>query len=239
MAQHMHFEPAFVRLRVQAAQVAAGALHLGEDMVSVPVGGRVGHGGEARHPEPPAPEAGLAEPPAGLERDHQHVLALGPDRLEHRPGEHGGGADAGQRNRVPRHRRKPRDEDFGAGDRAEQHTIVTPAFPLPTRRHRVDVARVRERPGRSGAKQRAAVPGKRMGNGLLPKVLHHVGDEAGDVTREPCKVASEPREPFLVRVERERIEERRSVPVVHGQPASRYDEGPPVRHQMPSPVTRS
>ena len=239
MAQHVHFEPAFVRRRVQAVQVAAGPLHLCEDVGSEPAGNEAGHGGEARHPEPPAPEAGLPEPSAGLQRDHQHVPAPGSDRLQHRPGEHRRRADAGQWNPLPRHRREPRVEDLGAGDRAEQHPVVTPAPRLPPQPDRTDVARVRERPGGPGAKQRAPVPGEHVGDGLLAKVLHHVGDEAGDVGREPAEVAGEPRDPLLVRVERERVEQRRAAPVVHGQPVAGDDECPPRRHQMPSPVMRS
>ena len=57
-----------------------------------------------------------------------------------------------------------------------------------------------------------------MRDGLLSELfLHDVGDDAGDVVREPLEIARELRQALLVRIERERVEQLRSVPVVRGQ----------------------
>ena len=164
MAQQANVETISHRTHWQAAQVAPGTLDFGQDAGLVPVRSRIGHGGETREAELPSPEAGLAQPTAALLRDHEHVLAPGTDGLQHRPGEHRGGPDAGQGNPVPFHRREPGGERFGAGDRAEQHAVVAPATRLPSEPRRMDVVRTGERPGRPGTKQRAAFPGEYVGD---------------------------------------------------------------------------
>ena len=240
VAQHMDFETLVAGPRAQRAQIAAGSLDLGQNVGLVPPGGRIGHGGESREVEPSVPEAGLTEPAAGLERDHQQVLATGFDGLQHRPGEHRGRADAGQGNSMPRHRREPEGEHFGAGDRTEKHAFVPPATRIPPQPRRVEVARAGERAGRLAANQRATFPGEYVRDGLLAELfLHHVGDDAGDVVREPLEVARELRQALLVPVERERVEQLRSIPMVRGQSGARDHEYAPGRHQMPIAVTRS
>ena len=246
MAQQEDFRAACVRrradaVRTQAVQVAAGLLDLGEDVAAGPAGGGgLGHDGETRQPETPAQEAGLPQSPAGLERDHQHVPAFGPDGLQHRPGQHRRGVDAGQRDRVPRDRPEPRGEDPGAGDRAEQHAVVTPAARRPAEARRMDVARVGKQPGRLRAQQRAAVPPEHVGNRRLAKLLlHHAGDDVRDLVRTAFEVAREPREPRLVRAEREGFEQLPPFPVVHGQPGVRDEEDAPRGHQIPISAMRS
>ena len=240
MAQHVNVEIVVGRPGAQAAQVAPGSLDLRQDVGLVSARGRIGHGGETREAELPAPEAGLAQPTAGLPRDHQNVLAFGFECFEHRPGEHRGGADSGQGSPVFRHRREPGGERFGTGDRAEQHTVVAPAARFPSEPRRVQVARAGERPGRPGAQQRTALPREHVRDRLLAELFfHHVGEDTGDVVRESLQIVRELREPVLVRVERERIEQLRAVPEVHRQTGARYDEDAPCRHQMPIVAIRS
>ena len=190
MAQHVNVE--IVVGRPQAAEVAPGSLDLRQDVGLVSARGRIGHGGETREAELPAPEAGLPQPTAGLPRDHQNVLALGSERFEHRPGEHRGGADSGQGSPVLRHRREPGGERFGTGDRAEQHTVVAPAARFPSEPRRVQVARAGKRPGRPGAQQRTALPREHVRHRLLAELFfHHVGEDTGDLVREPLQIVRE------------------------------------------------
>ena len=222
------------RLHVQAVQVAAGLPDLGENVRRI-VG--PGHDGEARELEPPVPETGLAQPAAGLQRDDQHALALGPDGLQQRPGERRRRADAGQRDPVPRHLVEPGGEDAGAGDRAEQHAVVTPAVRLPPLHRRADVVRVPEQPRRPLAQQRAAVGPEGVRDRLLAEfLLHHVDDDARGLARAALQVAREPRDPLRAGVERDRIEPFRAAPAMHGQPGVRDEEHAPRRHHGPPPA---
>ena len=239
MAQHVHFEPAFVRRRVQAAQVAAGPLTSARTWDPCPPGARSGMAARrdnrsrprrkqvCRSPPPDWIETtSTCSPPAPM------AFSIGPVSI------------AGEL--MPASGAACRAIGASHGARTSGRVIALnstrssrPALRFPPQPRRMDVARVRERPSRPGAKQRAAIPGEHVGDGLLTKVFHHVGEKAGDVVREPFEVAGEPREPLLVRFERERVEQLRPAPVVHGQPGARYDECPPRRHQMPSPVMRS
>ena len=225
------------RRHTQAVQVAADLLDLGESVRRI---AGSGHDGEARELEPPVPEAGLAQPAAGLQRDDQHAPALGPDGLQHRPGERRRRADAGQRDSVPRHLVEPGGEDAGAGDRAEQHAVVTPAVRLPPLHRREDVAHVPEQPRRPLAQQRAAVGPEDVRDRLLAEfLLHHVDDDPRGLARVALQVVREPREPLRAGVERDRIEPFRAAPAMHGQPGVRDVEHAPHRHHRPTVMARS
>ena len=104
----------------------------------------------------------------------------------------------------------------------------------------MQVARAGERPGRPGTKQRSAFPREYVRDRLFAEFFfHHVGEDAGDVVREPLQIVRKLREPILVRIERERIEQLRAVPVVRGQAGARYDEDAPRRHQTSIAAIRS
>ena len=90
MAQHVNVEAIAGRSGTQVPQVAAGPLDLGQDVGLVPARGGIGQGGKTREAQLPAPEAGLPESAAGLQRYHQDVLAHRTGRVQHRPGEHRG-----------------------------------------------------------------------------------------------------------------------------------------------------
>ena len=148
--------------------------------------------------------------------------------------------DAGERDPALLHRCEPEGERLGPGDRAEAHAVVAPAVRLASEPRRVQVARAGEGPGRPRAKQRTAFPGEHVRDRLLAELLlHHVGDDVGDFVREPLQVARELDASAFVRFERERAEQLRAVPVVHGQPRARDDEDAPRRHQMPIVAIRS
>ena len=240
VTQQADIEPKFVSRGSQAVQVAAGPVDLVEDMQAETGVNRLGQDGKTRQPEPPPPEPCLAQPSPRLERDHEHVLAVGADRLQHRSGQHRRGVDAGERNPMPHHRVDPRIEHLGAGDGAEQDPIVAPSVRLPLEPRRVDVARVAERPVRPGAHQGAALPHRHVRDRLLAELfLHDVGDDAGHVVRVPLDVACELRVSIVMRREGKRCGQLSPVPAVHRQPGAGDDEYPLPGHQATDPATPS